>query len=276
MSTATVPPERLTAAVVATPTSATRRFGLLRHSGALAWRGVLKTIRTPESLIDVTLQPVIFLALFVYVFGGAIGGSQHSYLQYILPGILGQNVAFAAVAIGVNLNTDLEKGVFDRFRSLPISRGAPLIGAVLSDVIRFAVLSIVCVAFGLVMGFRVHTNPLAAVAACLLSIGFALCLSWASVWIGLLARAPGAVQGISFLVLFPLTFGSSALVRTDTMPGWLQAFNHVNPMTHLVNAMRGLMVGGPVATEVGWTLLSMGALLVIFVPLALHAYRRRA
>jgi oleandomycin transport system permease protein len=277
MTTTAPAPTARAAALTPAAAAVQRPFALLRHSGTLAWRGVLKTIRTPESLIDVTLQPIIFLLLFVYVFGGAsVQHGRHEYLQFILPGIIGQNVAFAAVAIGVNLNTDLEKGIFDRFRSLPIARSAPLIGAVLADVIRFTVLATVCTGFGLIMGFRVHTNPADAVAACALAIAFALCLSWVSVWVGLMARSSGSVQGIGFLVLFPLSFGSSAFVPVSTMPGWLQAFNHVNPMTHLIDAMRGLMVGGAVAEPIGWTFVSMAALLVIFVPLALRAYRRKA
>jgi oleandomycin transport system permease protein len=248
----------------------------VRHALALAHRGLLKTWRTPEALIDVTLQPVIFLLLFVYLFGGAITGSTHDYLQFVLPGLLVQSILFGSVAIGVNLNTDIDKGVFDRFRSLPIARSAPLVGAVMADVIRYVILTIVLVVTGSLMGFRIGTDPFQSVLACLLAIAFALCLCWVSVFIGMLARTPGAVQGILFLTMFPLTFGSNVFVEADTMPGWLQAFVKVNPATHLTSSVRGLMLGGPVARPVIYTLCWMVGLLAAFFPLAVRMYRRRA
>jgi len=249
----------------------------LRHALALAKRNLIKLTRTPEQLIDVTLQPVIFLLLFVYVFGGAIaGGSRHDYLEYLLPGLLGQGIAMGSVALGQNLNADIEKGVFDRFRSLPIARSAPLVGAVLADFFRYLSVCVVFLGFGYVIGFRIGTNPLATLAAIALSIAFALCFCWVSVFVGMKARTSGAVQGIMFLLILPLSFGSSVFVQASTMPGWMQAFVKVNPMTHLVGVVRGLMVNGPVAAHLGWTLLWMAILLVVFVPLALRAYRKRA
>src|SRR3954467_14482609 len=210
-------------------------------------------MRTPEALVDVTLQPIIFLLLFTYVFGGAIaGGSQHDYLQFLLPGLLAQTIAMAGVSIGVNLNTDIEKGVFDRFRSLPIARAVPLVGAVLGDVVRYTVLCVVTIGFGYVLGFRAQTSAPEVLAACAIAIAFALCLCWISVWIGMLARTPGAVQGIVLLIMFPLTFGTSTFVPVTTVPGWLQCFRSVNPLTHLVGAMRGLMLGGPVQSDLLW------------------------
>lgn len=252
-------------------------LALPRHSLVLAKRNLFGVLRNPEALIDVTVQPMIFLALFTYIFGGAIaGGSQHDYLQFLLPGVLAQTIAFGAVAIGVNLNTDIEKGVFDRFRSLPISRAAPLIGAVLADIVRFTLVCVVTLGFGYAIGFRAETGPLEVLAACAIVIAFALCLAWASVFIGTVARTPGAVQGIVFLIMFPLTFGSSSFVPTDTMPGWLQAFTDVNPMTHLIGTLRALLLDQPMGDHLLWTLVSMAALLVIFVPLALRGYGRRA
>jgi oleandomycin transport system permease protein len=250
---------------------------LARHSVALAQRNLIGVLRNPEALIDVTLQPIIFILLFTYVFGGAIAhGSQHEYLQFLLPGILAQTIAFGGVAIGVNLNSDIEKGVFDRFRSLPIARAAPLVGAVLGDVVRYVLLCAITVGFGLVLGFRTGASPFAVLAACALAIAFALCLCWASVFVGMVARTPGAVQGILVLALFPLTFGTSTFVPASTLPDWLQTVTKVNPLTHLVGALRGLMLGGPAGTDVLWTLGWMGALLAVFVPLALRAYGRRA
>ncbi|MEA2192654.1 MAG: oleandomycin transport system permease protein, partial [Solirubrobacteraceae bacterium] len=253
-----------------------RRWRLVRHSLVLAKRSLVNTARTPEALIDVTLQPVIFLVLFTYVFGGAIAaGSQHDYLQFLLPGILGQSIAMAGVAIGVNLNNDVSRGIFDRFRSLPISRAAPLVGAVLADVVRYAILFFVTIGFGYVLGFRAQAPVAAIAAAGVLSVAFALCLCWASVWLGMISRTPGAVQGILMLVLLPLSFASNTFVPVDTLPGWLQSFVDVNPLTHLVGAVRALLVGGSATSDVLWSLLWMAILLAVFVPLALRAYRRR-
>jgi oleandomycin transport system permease protein len=249
----------------------------LRHALALAKRSLIKTARTPEALIDVTLQPVIFLLLFTYVFGGALGGgSQHDYLEYLLPGLLGQTIALAGVALGQNLNADIEKGVFDRFRSLPIARSAPLVGAVLADFMRYLIVCVMTLGFGYLIGFRIHTNPLAMLAAIGISIAFALCFCWISVFVGMIARTSGAVQGIMFLLVLPLSFGSNVFVKTSTVPGWLQAFMKVNPLSHLVGTVRGLVLGGPVTNDLLWTLLWMAILLVVFVPLALRAYKRRA
>ena len=253
------------------------RWRTLRHALALAKRSLIKTARTPEALIDVTLQPVIFLLLFTYVFGGAIsGGSQHAYLQYLLPGMLGQTIALAGVALGQNLNADIEKGVFDRFRSLPIARSAPLVGAVLADFMRYLIVCVMTLGFGYLIGFRIQTNVIAMLAAIALSIAFALCFCWISVFVGMIARTSGSVQGIMFLLVLPLSFGSSAFVKASTLPGWLQAFVKVNPLTHLVGAVRALLVGGPVTDHLVWTFAWMAGLLVVFVPLALRAYRRRA
>ncbi len=257
--------------------AAASRMRTLRHAFALARRNLIKTRRTPEQLIDVTIQPIIFLLLFVYVFGGALGGgSRHDYLQFLLPGLLAQGIAMGSVALGQNLNADIEKGVFDRFRSLPIARSAPLVGAVLADFFRYLTVCVIYLGFGYVLGFRVETGPLPAVGAVALSIGFALSFCWISVFVGMISRTSGAVQGIMFLLIFPLAFGSNVYVDPSTMPGWLQGFVHVNPMSQLAGAVRGLTVGGPAASHVGWTLLWMAVLLMVFVPLALRAYRRRA
>ena len=252
--------------------------GYLRHVLVVAKRSLIKTWRTPEALIDVTVQPIIFLAMFTYIFGGAIApdGSQQQYLQFLLPGILGQTIAMAGIALGTNLNTDIEKGIFDRFRSLPIGRSVPLVGAVVADVARYLTLCVVTMGAGFAMGFRVHTGATQAVAAMALCIGFALCFCWISVFIGMIARTSGAVQGIGFLIVLPLSFGSNTFVPTETMPGWLQAFVNVNPISHLVSTVRTLMLGGSYGTDLAWTLGWMAVLLIVFVPLALWGYRKRA
>ncbi len=273
MSVLTTPMDD-TRAVTAVPTP--RPLRLVRHSLALARRSLIKTRRTPEALIDVTIQPIIFLTLFVYIFGGAVAGSTHQYLQFLLPGILAQMIGTGAVAIGVNLNTDIEKGVFDRFRSLPIPRSAPLLGVVLADFVRYALVIVMTLGCGFVMGFRIETGPLQALFGCVVTVAFAMSLSWVSVYIGMIARSSGAVQGIMFLIVLPLSFGSNVFVQTTTMPGWLQAFVRVNPLTQLVGTTRGLFLGGPVARPLLWTVLWMVGLVSVFMPLALRAYRRRA
>ncbi|WP_435207618.1 ABC transporter permease [Micromonospora sp. bgisy143] len=252
-----------------------RPFRLVRHSLALAKRSLIKTWRTPEALIDVTLQPVLFLVIFVYIFGGAVAGSTHDYLQFLLPGILAQTIATGAIAIGVNLNTDIAKGIFDRFRSLPVPRSAPLVGAVLGDVVRYVIVTVSTLAIGYVMGFRIETDPFRAIAGCALAVLFALCLSWLPVWVSMKVRTPGAVQGLMFALIMPLSFGSNVFVGTDTLPGWMQAFVKVNPMTHLVAAVRGLFLGTPLDAHVWWTLAWCAGFVAVFMPMALRAYRKK-
>jgi oleandomycin transport system permease protein len=253
-----------------------KRFSL-RHALVLAKRNMTKMVRTPEQFLDVTLQPVIFLLLFTYIFGGALaGGSQHSYLEFLLPGMLGQTIAMSSVAIGQNMHTDIDKGIFDRFRSLPIARSVPLVGAVLADFSRYAIVCAVTIGFGYLLGFRIATDPLKLLAALALAICFALSFAWISVFVGMTVRSAGAVQGVMILFVLPLSFGSNTFVKPSTMPGWLQAFVNVNPLSHLVSAVRALMLGGPVGSQVGWTLAWCAGLLVVFFPLALRAYVRRA
>src|SRR3954471_13039228 len=225
--------------------------------------------------MDVSLQPIVFTVLFVFVFGGAIAGDWHDYLTYLVPGIMVQTLMFATGGIGVARTNDITKGVFDRFRSLPIARSAPLVGAVFADVVRYVTSIGVLLLFTTALGFRTTQGLPAAVLAVLVAIGFAMCLSWLFVWIGLVVRTAGAVQGVGFLAMFPLTFGSTALVPADTLPGWLSAFTRNNPVTHLIDTVRGLLLGGPVAEPLAWTAGWAGLLLVVFVPLAMRAYRRR-
>ena len=154
-----------------------------------------------------------------------------------------------SVALGQNMNADIEKGIFDRFRSLPIARSVPMVGAVFADFARYLILCVVYLGFGYLIGFRIETNAAGLIGAVALAIGFALCFCWVSLWVGLKARTSGAVQGIMFLIILPLSFGSSAFVPPSTMPGWLQGWNHFNPITRLIDSMRGLMLGGPVMTN---------------------------
>jgi oleandomycin transport system permease protein len=248
----------------------------LRHSWTLAGRAVTKMLRHPEQFFDVTLQPALFLVIFVYVLGGAIAGSTHDYLQYVLPGIMVQTVLFSTVSIGVNLNTDVKEGVFDRFRSLPIARSTPLIGAVIAEGLRYSLTIVVSLLMGFLMGYRTGTAVVSVLAAYALTLVFAWCLCWIAIWLGMLVHAAGSVQGFGFLALFPLTFGSSMFARVDTMPGWLQAWVRINPVSHLTDAVRGLLTGGPVAHDSLVALATAGGILAVFAPLAVRAYRLRS
>lgn len=255
---------------------------MIRDSLILAKRTVTKMFRNPEQFLDVTLQPILMTVIFVFIFGGAVSGGTEQYLQFVLPGIIVQTIMFTSLTIGVNLNTDIQKGVFDRFRSLPISRSAPLIGAVGGDIVRHAIAIGVTLLFGVIIGFRFQTVWYFGLAAAVLMILFALSLCWISVFIGMLARSSGAVQGISFLIVFPLTFGSSLFVPSSTLPDWMQGWVAINPVTHVIDAMRGLMLGDtalPAGTTIGgevlWVLASCVVLVGVFFPLATWAYRRK-
>ncbi|OLR89768.1 ABC transporter permease [Actinokineospora bangkokensis] len=247
----------------------------LRHGLALAGRSLTKTRKNPASLLDVTLQPIIFLLLFVYLFGGAIAGSTDQYLQLLLPGLMVQNIAFASLGTGMALNTDITNGVFDRFRAMPIARSAPLVGAVLGDVVRFVVTLGVLVVFAVVLGFRVQTDPVRFLIAVALMVLFGLCLCWVSVLVGMLVKSPQAVPGTMVAFILPLTFGSNVFVPAATMPGWLQAWVNINPVTLLADAARGLLLGGEWAGDAFWAFVWAVAIAAVFFPLALRAYKRR-
>ena len=248
-----------------------------RHSATLGWRAVLKIRANPEQLLDVTLMPIVFVTMFAYLFGGAIsGGHRHDYLEFVLPGIAVQTLVFASAGTGINLNTDITKGIFDRFRSLPIARSSPLSGLILGDLVRYAVSALVTAVYGVVLGFRFHTNPFAIVLAYLLIAAFALALCWVWVLIAMFVSSPQSLQGFGFVFMFPLTFGSNVFVPTTTLPGWLQAWVKVNPVTYLSNAVRGLMVGGPVAGPAWHALAWSAGIVAVFAPLAVTVYRRRA
>jgi oleandomycin transport system permease protein len=247
----------------------------LRHSGTLAWRGITKTVHSTEALLDVTLQPVIFLLLFVYVFGGAISGSPDAYLQLALPGVLVQTIVFASAGTGVGLAEDLSTGIFDRFRSLPISRSAPLVGAILADLVRYLTSGLIMLVLGLVLGFRITTSPLSVVAAFALVMVFAFAMCWVFTALAMVVGQPRSVQGLGALVMLPLTFGSNVFVPTATLPGWLQGFVEVNPVSKVADAARGLLTGGAVAGPAIASLLASAVLVGVFGPLAVTLYRRR-
>jgi ABC-2 type transport system permease protein len=252
------------------------RASALSASLTFAWRGVLKIKHVPEQLLDVTATPVLFVLMFTYMFGGAIAGSTAEYLQFLLPGLLVMSVLFTTVYSGVSLNTDVTRGVVDRFRSLPIARPSPLVGAVLGDSVRYLVAAGVITGLGLVMGFRPEAGAWGVVAAVALVLVFAFGLSWVFTTVGLLMRTPNAVMNAGFMAIFPLTFLSNVFVDPETLPRALEAFVGVNPVTHLVTASRGLMAGTAAAGEVLVVLLAAAALTAVFAPLTTYLYRRKA
>lgn len=245
-----------------------------RHARTLAWRTLVRIKRNPEQLLDITLQPIIFVTLFVFLFGGAIKNeSRHTYLQFVLPGITVQTVLFASMGTGIGLNTDLTKGIFDRFRSLPIARSAPLTGTIMGDFFRYFASIAIVFAYGSLLGFRIQTNAWFALAGVGVMVVFAFALGWVWVLLGLMVKSPQSVQGFGFIIMFPLTFGSNVFVQANTLPGWLQAWVNVNPVTALTAAMRGLTLGGPIATPVWHSLGWAVGIIVVFAPLAVRKYR---
>jgi ABC-2 type transport system permease protein len=248
------------------------RPGALSASFTFGWRALLKIKHVPEQLFDVTAFPIMFTLMFTYLFGGALAGSTGEYLQFLLPGILVQTVVFITIYTGFGLNTDVTKGVFDRFRSLPIWRPAALVGALLGDAARYTMASAMVIVLGLVLGYR----PAGGIVGVLLSVAlllvFSFSLSWIWTMLGLILRTPNSVMGVSMMVLFPLTFVSNIFVEPQTMPSWLQAIVGANPITHLVTAVRGLMHGTMTAGQIGWVLLISGVLVAVFAPLTMYLY----
>jgi oleandomycin transport system permease protein len=247
----------------------------VRHGLTLAWRALLKTRHNLESLLDLVLQPIVFVVMFVFLFGGAVSGDWRSYLQFVLPGIAVQTAIFGSMGTGLTLNTDITKGVFDRFKSMPMSRSAPLVGGVLGDILRYVIGVGIVLGFGITLGFRVQTGVLGVVGAFALMLVFALAMCWVAVLLGVLAKSPQSMQALAFIFLFPLTFGSNIFAPAQTMPGWLQSWVNINPVSKLTEAVRGLLVSGPVAGPVVATLLWAVLIVAIFLPISTMVYRRR-
>jgi oleandomycin transport system permease protein len=247
----------------------------LRQTFSLAWRTLVQIRHNPLELIDFSVQPVMFLLLFTYVFGGALGGSPKAYLLFALPGIIVQNSLFTTLNTATGLSTDLKEGFFDRLRSLPIARFAPLTGRILADLAKQTWAIALLLGIGFILGFRVGTGPLGVLAAAGLVLVCTLAISWALVLVSMLAANPEKVQIFGFVVLFPITFTSDAFVRTTSMPGWLQAWSKANPVSCISDAVRGLMVSGPVARPVVESLLWAVAFTAVFAPLAVRAFKRR-
>jgi ABC-2 type transport system permease protein len=238
------------------------------------WRGMLKVKHVPEQLLDVTITPVMFVVMFTYLFGGAIAGSTGAYLDYILPGILVMSVLFTTVYSGVALNTDLTKGVVDRFRSLPIWRPGPLVGALLGDSVRYLIAGTVIIVLGVVLGYRPGAGVPGVVAALALVVVFAFGLSWVFTTLGLVLRSPNAVMNAGFLGIFPLTFLSNVFVEPETLPSALEAFVNVNPISILATASRGLMEGNADGADIAIVLGTAAVLTAVFAPLTTRLYHR--
>jgi ABC-2 type transport system permease protein len=240
----------------------------------MAWRALKKMRRNPEQFFDVTIQPLLFTAMFAYIFGGAISGDVQAYLPLMVPGIVAQTVLTTCMATGVQLREDMDKGVFDRFKSLPIARIAPLAGPMVADLVRYLIAATLTFLTGIAMGYRPGGGVIGVVAAIVLSIFTGWAIAWIFTWIGTIAKNARSVQGLSMMILFPLTFLSNAFVPIDTLPGWLETFVNVNPVSHLVSATRDLANDAAVTGQVGWTLLAGVVVIAIFAPLSVLSYRR--
>jgi oleandomycin transport system permease protein len=247
----------------------------LRQTMTLAWRTLVQIRHNPYELLDFSIQPIMFVLLFTYVFGGAIAGSTGAYLTFALPGIIVMNMLFVTMYVGLGLNTDLTKGVFDRLRSLPIARWAPLSGRILADMVKQAWSILLLLVVGFALGFRIGTNTWSLLAATVLMLGFALAFSWISVLVGVLAKDPEKVQVFGFTTLFPITFISNVFVETQSMPGWLQPVVKANPVSILSDAARGLIVGGPVAIPVMQSIAWAVGIAAVFAPVAVMFFKRR-
>lgn len=247
----------------------------LSASLAFAWRGLLKIKHVPEQIADVIGIPVLFTLLFTYLFGGAVDGSTSQYLRFLLPGTLALAVVFVTLYSGWTLNRDLATGAFDRFRSMPVWRPAPIIGALIGDLGRYLLAAAIVLALGFAMGYRATGGPGGVLAAVGLVVVFAVALSWVWTTLGLLLRSPEAVMNLGFVVLFPLTFVSSVFVQLDTLPDWLKAVAEANPVTHLAAAVRGLMTGHGGGEDALWVLLASLVLTAVFAPLTLWIFQRR-
>ncbi|MFI6868060.1 ABC transporter permease [Nocardia sp. NPDC050406] len=248
----------------------------IANSLTMAYRGVLKMKHNPEQLFDVTVQPILFTALFAFIFGGAIGGSVQDYLPVLIPGIMVQTVVLTSIVTGTQLREDMDKGVFDRFKSLPIARISALAGALIADMVRYALATVLTVVVGIAIGYRPEGGVIGVVAAGLVVVVCSFAISWIWALVGVTGRSVGSVQGISMMVMFPLTFMSGAFALVSTMPGWLQGINKVNPVYYMVNTARALMNGQGYTADLAWSLIGSVVVVAIFAPLAVRAYMRRA
>lgn len=249
--------------------------GALSNALTFGWRAALKFKHVPEQLFDLVMTPIMFTLLFTFVFGGALAGSTDQYMQFFLPGILVQTVVFNSVYSGMGLSTDLSKGLFDRFRSLPIWSLAPFAGLMVGDVLRHLIASLIILSIGMLLGYRPEAGFLGVLMAItlLLVIGFGT--GWVFLVLGLVMRTPNTVMTMGFTGIMPLVFASNIMVDPTTMPSWLRVFVDVNPVSLMTTAMRGLMNGSATFTTLGLALLTPALLTLTLAPVTLWLYRRR-
>ncbi|MEU6799726.1 ABC transporter permease [Streptomyces neyagawaensis] len=251
------------------------RPSALSASLTFGWRAILKIKHVPEQLFDVTAFPIMMVLMYTYLFGGALAGSPKEYIQFLLPGILVMSVVMITMYTGVSVNTDIEKGVFDRFRSLPIWRPSTMVGYLLGDALRYAIASVVMLTVGLILGYRPDGGVVGVVAGVALLIVFSFAFSWIWTMFGLMLRTEKSVMGVSMMVIFPLTFLSNVFVDPSTMPGWLQAFVNNSPITHLASAVRELMAGEWPTAEIAWSLGWSALFVLVFGPITMRLYNRK-
>jgi len=249
--------------------------GAVANVMTFGWRALLKVKHMPEQLFDVIVTPVMFTVMFTYLFGGALAGSPDAYIQFLLPGILVQTVTFTTIYTGFTLNSDISKGIFDRFRSIPIWRPSPIVGAMAGDTVRYTISSLIVIVIGFILGFRPEAGVIGILASLVLLNVFGFGMSWIFVVLAMIVRTPSVVMTMSWLVLMPLTFASNIFVDPATMPGWLQQFIHVNPVAILVTAVRDLMAGTATLGIIGVSLLGPAIITVVCAPVAMALYARR-
>jgi ABC-2 type transport system permease protein len=247
----------------------------LSNALVFGWRAALKFKHVPEQLFDLVMTPIMFTLLFTFVFGGALAGSPREYLQVFLPGILVQTVVFNAVYSGMGLSTDLGKGLFDRFRTLPIWSLAPFAGLMVGDVLRHVIAGGIILTIGLILGYRPEAGILGVLAAFALLVTIGFGMGWVFIVLGLLIRTPMTVMTLGFTFLFPLVFASNIMVDPQTMPGWLRAFVEVNPVSLMTTAMRGLMSGSATLEQIGVALIAPIVLTAVLAPVTVALYRRQ-
>lgn len=248
---------------------------VLRNSLTMAWRALLKARHEPELVADAIAIPVLFTLLFTYLFGGALSGSTHQYLRFLLPGTLVMTILLITVSAGLSLNNDRTQGALDRFRSMPVWPPALVIGGLIGDLVRYLLAAALVLGLGLVMGYRPAGGAGGVLLAVALILVFGFSVSWIWTSLGLVLRSAQAVSILSFAVQVPLSFASNVFVDPATLPGWLRAFVNVNPVSHLVTAERALMNGTAAAGQVGWVLLASAGLIAVFGPLTMLLYRGR-
>jgi ABC transporter DrrB family efflux protein len=249
---------------------------LVSDTLVIAERNLVRLPRAPDLLLAFTVQPIMFVLLFVYVFGGAISTPGYDYVDFLIPGIIVQNIAFGGFVTAIGLNEDLSKGLIDRFRSLPMARPAVLAGRTLSDVVTNLLSVVVLLVTGLIIGFQFDASAGEIVAGFGILLLFGYAFSWVFAWLGLIVSSPESANSVGFIAVFPLTFISSAFVPVDSMPGALQWFAEINPFTIVVDAMRALWLGAPAGNSVWGAVVWSLAILAIFAPLAVSRYRKAA